>query len=119
MGENKAEKKAAKARVKIAKAEARAQMAEMTGATNLPEGVGLTVNKTEDGAQLTIHGLTEAQLNRILPQINKEILISVTQDQHALKAGFMRFAREGLFQTIVKIIAGLIVGYLLIQFRLK
>lgn len=119
MGENKAEKKAAKTKLKIAKAEAKTRTAETTGSTNLPEGIGLTVNKTEDGTRLTIHGLTEAQLNRILPQINKEILISVTQDKHALKAGFMRFVREGLFQTIIKIFAGLIVGYLLIQFGLR
>ena len=115
MGEDKAEKKAAKARAKIAKAEAKARIAEIHGSRQLPEGVGMRVNQTEDGAQLTIHGLTEAQLTRILPQIYKEILISVTQDKHVLKAGFMRFVKEGVFQTIVKIIAGLIVGYLLIQ----
>jgi hypothetical protein len=30
----------------------------------------------------------------------------------------MRFVREGVFQTVVKIIAGLVVGYLLIRFGL-
>ena len=119
MGENKAEKKAIKAKAKIAKTEAKAMMAEAQGSISLPEGAGLTVNKTEDGARLTIHGLTETQLNRIIPQLNKEILISVTEDENTLKAGLMRFVREGLFQTIIKVIAGLIVGYLLIQFGLK
>lgn len=33
--------------------------------------------------------------------------------------GLKRLAREGLFQTVVKIVAGLIVGYLLIRFGLR
>ena len=119
MGENKLEKKEAKARAKIAKGEAKVRAAELRGSTGLPEGVGIAMKETGDGTQLTIHGLSETQLNRIIPQINKEILISMTEDKNSLKAGFMRFVREGVFQTIIKIIAGLVVGYLLIQFGME
>ena len=81
MGKHKSEKKALKAKIKMAKVESKARLSDTQGSTRLPEGVGMAVSKTGDGAQLIIHGLTEAQLTRILPQINKEILISVTQDK--------------------------------------
>jgi len=40
-------------------------------------------------------------------------------DRGAFQNGVVRFLREGLFQTIVKVAAGLIVGYLLLRFGLR
>ncbi|HYW68775.1 MAG TPA: hypothetical protein VE960_04155 [bacterium] len=37
----------------------------------------------------------------------------------SFRAGLLRFVKEGAFQTIVKIVAGLVVGYLLIKFGLR
>lgn len=37
----------------------------------------------------------------------------------SFRAGLLRFMKEGAFQTIVKIVAGLVVGYLLIKFGLR
>ena len=37
----------------------------------------------------------------------------------SFKVGLLRFVKEGAFQTIVKIVAGLVVGYLLIKFGLR
>ena len=42
-----------------------------------------------------------------------------TEGESSYRAGLLRFVKEGAFQTIVKIIAGLVVGYLLIRFGLR
>jgi hypothetical protein len=122
----KAQAKIAKTGAKTAKAEAKARVAEaeiqaaskLPGFGRLPHGVGIAVHKKEGGSDLVVSGLTDDQLKRILPQINKEVLITVTEDTNTLRAGVMRFLREGVFQTIIKIIAGLVVGYLLFKFGL-
>jgi hypothetical protein len=85
----------------------------------VPEGVGVSVRKLESGSELVVSGLRDEQLERILPEISKEVLIAVTAERSAFRAGLMRFVREGIFQTIVKLVAGLIVGYLLIRFGMR
>jgi hypothetical protein len=127
-------KKGAKARVKAEKAKAKAERsraeadraraeadAELAGGgsaapTRMPEGVGVAVRKLENGSELVVSGLADEQLRRILPQVNKEVMIAVAAERSAFRAGLMRFVREGVFQTVVKLVAGLIVGYLLIRF---
>lgn len=42
-----------------------------------------------------------------------------TRERGAFRAGLVRLVREGVFQTVVKIVAGLVVGYLLIRFGLR
>jgi hypothetical protein len=85
----------------------------------LPDGVSVAVQRRGDGADLVVSGLREEQLKRLLPDVTREIMITVTEDQSQFRAGMMRFVREGIFQTIVKIIAGLIVGVLLIFLGMK
>jgi len=129
--DKKKEKKLAKARVKIAAARAKAQAksarAETQGSSDagkrgsgphMPGGVGVSIKKTPDGSQLVVTGLSDGQLERLLPQVNREILITLTEETSTLRASMMRFVREGLFQTVVKVIAGLIVGFLLVRFGL-
>lgn len=136
--EDKLDKKVAKARAKIAtveakakakaaKAEAKARIAAAENAAlskstrfrGLPDGVNVSVQQTKHGAELVVSGLRDDQLRRLLPEVNREVLITVTEDRSSLKAGVMRFVREGIFQTVVKVIAGLIVGYLLLRFGLR
>ena len=50
---------------------------------------------------------------------NNEVLITITEDENSFRAALMRFVREGIFQTIIKVAAGLIVGYLLLMFGLN
>ena len=118
----KTEKKLAKARVKRAKAEARAaekpRAPAASGTRRVPDGIGIAVNKTPDGSELVVSGLSDNQLRRLLPQLNREVLITVTEDRSSFRAGLMRFVREGVFHTLIKVIAGLIVGYLLIKLGL-
>jgi hypothetical protein len=108
-------KKAAKAKVKIRKAEAKARGA--SGSTR--ESAGVVLRKREGGSELVISGLTDEQLTRLLPHVHKEVLIAVTEERSVFRARVMRFVREGIFQTVVKVVAGLIVGYLLIRFGLR
>ncbi len=109
-------KKSLKSQVKTVKAEVK--NATVLGAkrpAGIPEGVGVRIIKTEHGTDLVVSGLNDDQLQRLLPQVNKEVLITLTQDRNTLRAGMMRFVREGVFQTIIKVIAGLIVGYMLLK----
>jgi hypothetical protein len=53
-----------------------------------------------------------------MPGIQKEVAIALTEEKSAFRAGLLRFVKEGIFQTIVKVVAGLVVGYLLIRFGL-
>ena len=136
--EDKLDKKVAKARAKIAtaeakakakaaKAEAKARIAAAETAAQsrsgrfrgLPDGVNVSVQHTEHGSELVVSGLRDDQLRRLLPEVNREVFITVTEDSSSFKAGVMRFVREGIFQTVVKVIAGLIVGYLLLRFGLR
>jgi hypothetical protein len=124
---SKKEKKLTKAKVKIAKAEIKAKIVELERTQpevsdhkrSLPEGVGININKHEGSSELVISGLSDAQLERLLPQVNREVLITVTEDRNSVMAGLMRFVREGIFHTIIKVVAGLIVGYLLLKFGLN
>ena len=129
-GDNaKLEKKRAKAELKAEKARqaaaveqaqaARARGSAETSRARLPEGVGVSVHKREGRSELVVTGLSDPQLARVLPEINKEVLIAVTADHNAVRAGLMRFVREGLFQTIIKVVAGLIVGLLLLRLGLS
>lgn len=124
----KTEKKLAKSRAKIAKSEAKAaaaqeqaklQQAMQSSAITLPGGVGISIRKREDGSDLVVSGLRDDQLKRLLPEINKEVLIAVTEEKSAFRAGWMKFVREGLVQTIIKVVAGLVVGFLLVRFGLR
>ena len=125
----KRDKKAAKAQAKIEKARAKAEadIAEakysaesgLPGGTHLPDGIGISIQKRGSVHDLVVSGLKDEQVRRIVPHLNKEILIAVEADRSAFRAGVMRFVREGLFQTVIKVAAGLIVGILLIELRLR
>jgi len=121
----KADKKLAKSEVKKVKAEAKARKKSPISAKDIPElrglpaGVGISVRPAQNGSELVLSGLGDEQLRRLLPQLSKEILIAVAADRSAFRAGLMRFVREGLFQTFIKVLAGLIVGYLLLEFGLR
>jgi len=104
--EDKKQAKHAKAQIKQIKQEAKAK-------------AKADVHEVGDYSELVISGLKREQLQRLLPQINKDLLITQTQDRSAFKAGMLRFFREGVFQTIIKVIAGLIVGLLLYKIGLK
>jgi plasmid stabilization system protein ParE len=116
----KSAKKAAKAEIKAQKKAAKLDNAAAASAAarRLPDGVSVAVQNREGGTELVVTGLREDQLKRLLPEITREVMITVTEEQNQFRAGLMRFVREGLFQTIVKIIAGLIVGILLISLGL-
>ena len=114
---SKTDKKIAKARVKAAKAEAKilGEQGKMQSGA-MPEGIGVKIIKGTHGSDLIVSGLNDQQLQRLVPQVNKEVLITVAEDTSTVRAALMRFVREGLFQTIIKAVAGLIVGYLLFKF---
>lgn len=122
--DDKIRKKEIKASLKRAKAEGRAA-AEVVerGASpardRLPDGVGVAIRRAEGTSELVVTGLRDDQLRRILPEVNREVLIAVTQERSSFRAAAMRFVREGAFQTVVKILAGLVVGYLLLRFGLR
>jgi hypothetical protein len=123
-GDHKSDKKRVKAEVKTAKAkaaEARARAAtpEVPGVGRLPAGVGVLVERHETGSSLVVNGLDDRQVKRLLPHVTKEVMIAVTADKSAFRAAMMRFIGEGLFQTFIKVLAGLIVGYLLLRFGLR
>jgi hypothetical protein len=133
--DHKTQKKLAKAGVKLAKTEAKrmggSRSDERTSRRKgdlasglrelerLPSGVGVSLERTESGTRLVVSGLGDDQLRRVVPEIAREVLIAVTAERNALRAGLMRFVREGVFQTAVKIAAGLVVGYLLLRFGLR
>jgi hypothetical protein len=124
-GDDKIRKKKIKAQVKRAKAAGKALAAAGPGrppgdrADRLPPGVGVTIRRQDDSSELVVSGLRHDQLRRILPQINREVLIAVTEERSSLRAAAMRFVREGAFQTLIKIVAGLVVGYILVRFGLR
>jgi Na+(H+)/acetate symporter ActP len=129
--EGKIKKKEAKAKIKALKAEAKLKkkiakkapedLEKSTGEEieRLKEGVSVTIEKQQSRANLVIKGLTDEQLQKILPEVKKEVVITLTKEISPLKASLMRFIREGAMETLIKVVAGLIVGYLLIQFGLK
>jgi hypothetical protein len=109
----KAKKKEAKAAVKVEKARAAAAEKRDAGTSS---GVGVTVRRHEGSSELVVTGLSDRQLERVVPGITREVAIAVTAERSAFKAGLLRFVKEGLFQTIIKVVAGLVVGYLLIRY---
>ena len=112
-------KKQAKADIKRQKKAGNDSTAPQPLAQRLPDGVSVAVQKRGDACDLVVSGLKEEQLKRLLPDITKEVMITVTEEHSYFRAVMMRFLQEGLFQTIIKIIAGLIVGILLIKFGIK
>ncbi len=117
--ESKAKAKAVKAEGKL-----RAQRLQGSSLKNVaeeiqPRRISIDVHEVGGYSELVISGLKSEQLQRLLPQINKDILITQVREKSAFKAGLMRFFREGAFQTLVKVVAGLIVGLLLYQVGLK
>ena len=121
--ESKIRKKEAKAAVKLAKAAARGREGQNgtspSRAAAFPEGVGVAIRRGEESSELVVSGLRDDQLARLLPQVSREVLIAVVAGRSAFRAGLMRFVREGVFQAIVKVVAGLVVGYLLLRFGLR
>jgi hypothetical protein len=122
--DDKIRKKGLKAEVKRAKADAKAaaEAADRVPShpkARLPDGVGVSIRRGEGSSELVVTGLSDDQLRRILPEVNQEVLIAVTRERSSLRAAAMRFVREGAFQTVVKILAGLVVGYLLLRFGLR
>lgn len=114
----KARKKEAKAAAKAAKASAKTVDLGRRPEGALPEGVSVHLKKNGDQSELTVSGLSDEQLERLLPQVNQEVLITVTEKSSPIKAAAMRFVREGLFQTVIKILAGLAVAYVLMALGL-
>jgi len=127
--EIKKQKKEAKARVKIAKAEAKArekqikeQSQEYTSLIDkekFPQGITININEKENTSDLIVMGLSADQMKRILPRLNQDLLITFTEEHNPFRASWLRFLREGLFHTLVKVIAGLIVGYILVRIGLR
>jgi hypothetical protein len=111
----KARKKEAKAAAKVEKARAKASAAG-AGSASVQAGVGVTVRKLGESSELVVAGLKDEQIGRLLPAIQKEVAIALTEEKSPFRAGLLRFVKEGVFQTIVKVVAGLVVGYLLIRF---
>ena len=116
----------AKAKAKSVKAEGklRAQRLKSSSLSGIdeesePRRISIDIHHAGGYSELVISGLKQKQLQRLLPQINKDILITQLSEENVVKAGLLRFFREGAFQTIVKVVAGLIVGILLYQFGLK
>ncbi len=127
--ELKKQKKLAKAKVKMTKAEAKVREKQIENESDiynslidknkLPRGITISINDKDKISDLIVTGLSQDQMKRILPRLNKDLLITFTEDKNPFKASLLRFLREGLFHTIVKIIAGLIVGYLLFYIGLR
>lgn len=122
--DDKVRKKEVKAAVKRAKVEAKgaakaAERGQSPAVASLPDGVGVAIRRLDGSSELVVSGLRDDQLRRILPEVNREVLIAVTQDRSSFRAAAMRFVREGAFQTVIKIVAGLVVGYLLLRFGLR
>lgn len=127
--ELKKQKKLAKAKVKIAKAEAKAREKQikehgheynsLIDKKKLPQGITININEKGKTSDLIVTGLTSKQMKRILPRLNQDLLITFTEDNNPFRASLLRFLREGLFHTLVKVIAGLIVGYILVRIGLR
>ena len=122
--ERKARKKEAKAAVKRAKMEASAGLAAAEAiaratAARLPGGVDISLRRSGTGSELILAGLTERELSRLIPELAREIAIAAAQERNPFRAGVMRFVREGIFQTVVKVLAGLVVALLLVRFGPK
>ena len=47
----------------------------------LPDGVSVAVQKRGEGSDLIVTGLREEQLERLLPEVTREIMITVTEDR--------------------------------------
>ena len=116
----------AKAKDKAVKAEGNLRAQRLRGSylKNVEEPsetrrISIEVHEVGGYSELVISGLKSEQVQRLLPQINRDVLITQVHERSAFKAGLLRFFREGAFQTVVKVIAGLIVGILLFQFGLK
>lgn len=115
----------AKAKAKTVKAEGKLRAQRLRGSSlsneeeKEPRRVTIDVHEVGGYSELVISGLKREQLQRLLPQINRDVLITQVQEENAFKAGMLRFFREGAFQTLVKVVAGLIVGILLYKFGLK
>ena len=58
-------------------------------------------------------------MRTIAPHVAREVLIAVTAEKSTIRGALMRFVREGIFQTIIKVTAGLIVAWVLIRFGLS
>ena len=116
----------ARAKAKTIKAEGKLRAQRLRGSSlkegdepHEPKRITIEVHEVGGYSELVISGLKSEQVQRLLPQINRDVLITQMHERNALKAGLLRFFREGAFQTAVKVIAGLIVGILLFQFGLK
>ena len=115
----------AKAKAKSVKAEGKLRAQRLRGSSlkNVeeiePRRISIDVHEVGGYSELVISGLKREQVQRLLPQINRDVLITQLHERNAFKAGLLRFFREGTFQTVVKVIAGLIVGILLFKFGLK
>ncbi|MBT8362375.1 MAG: hypothetical protein HKP41_22290 [Desulfobacterales bacterium] len=116
----------AKAKAKAVKAEGKLRAQRLRGSSlsgveeeSEPRRISIDVHEVGGYSELVISGLKREQLQRLLPQINRDVLITQVYEKSAFKAGLLRFFREGSFQTVVKVIAGLIVGLLLYKFGLK
>ena len=115
----------AKAKAKAVKAEGKLRAQRLRGSSlkNVEEDeqrrISIDVHEVGGYSELVISGLKREQVQRLLPQINRDVLITQVHERSAFKAGLLRFFREGTFQTVVKVIAGLIVGVLLFKFGLK
>ncbi|MFO7890987.1 MAG: hypothetical protein R6V04_11675 [bacterium] len=127
--ELKKQKKLAKAKVKIAKAETKAKEKQIKEESKIynslidkkkfPQGITITINEKDKTSDLIVTGLTQDQMKRILPRLNRDLLITFTEEHNPLRASLLRFLREGLFHTLIKVIAGLIVGYVLFYIGLR
>lgn len=116
----------ARAKAKAVKAEGklraqRLRSSSLDGSEEMiePRRISIDVHEVGSYSELVISGLKREQLRRLLPQIHRDVLITQVHEKSAFKAGLLRFFREGSFQTLVKVVAGLIVGLLLYQFGLK
>lgn len=116
----------AKAKAKAVKAEGKLRAQRLRGSSlssveedSEPRRISIDVHEAGGYSELVISGLKREQLKRLLPQINRDVLITQVYEKSAFKAELLRFFREGSFQTVVKVIAGLIVGLLLYKFGLK
>jgi hypothetical protein len=116
----------ARAKAKAVKAEGKLRAQRLRGSSLggdevdiEPRRISIDVHEVGGYSELVISGLKRDQLRRLLPQIHKDILITQVHDKSAFKAGLLRFFREGSFQTLVKVVAGLVVGLLLYKFKLK
>ncbi|MBN2134201.1 MAG: hypothetical protein JW737_00570, partial [Acidobacteria bacterium] len=121
--ESKIEKKKVKASLKAQKADTKLKILEQEKGSsaqnssntalkiqNLQQGTGIFIENVGDNSRLIVEGLNKDQLQRLLPEVNKEVFITLTETRNPVKAMFLKFIREGAWETLIKVIAGLIVG---------